>query len=468
MIKFFINDDSCLWDFDSDGVGGRITIPQGVRTIGWKAFAHHPSLFRVVIPDSVEVIEKQAFLSCANLHEVIIPDSVKSIGFEAFSNCSCLTGVSIPESVTDINPYAFHMVHDFGEYRQMSGDFCIYGKRGSAAERFANENSFSFRENKSDGDCLIIGENVYDKPDLKPDWDGNTVVICRDEEYTWGISADDCPYESFQNMNNPHDSYNYCMPVPWVDLYDRIDELCCFFRWNGFPDWAEEYQRIKQQLKEWPGTGSAQAASAVSVEEMRTADRLTIERGTPGRELMRRAAQGVFDVYGEWDGKSVAVICGSGNNGGDGYALAEILHDHGIQVTVFRISDKFSEDGAYYYNRCIEKDISVSTPEEGWIDYFVYDIYVDCLLGTGFRGTPHEPVATIIREINENRRRYDQRFVISVDINSGMNGDTGEAELAVESNLTVSIGSVKKGLLQGCGRELIGKLVNVDIGISMA
>ena len=164
MIKFFINDDSCLWDFDSDGVGGRITIPQGVRTIGWKAFAHHPSLFRVVIPDSVEVIEKQAFLSCANLHEVIIPDSVKSIGFEAFSNCSCLTGVSIPESVTDINPYAFHMVHDFGEYRQMSGDFCIYGKRGSAAERFANENSFSFRENKSDGDCLIIGENVYDKP----------------------------------------------------------------------------------------------------------------------------------------------------------------------------------------------------------------------------------------------------------------------------------------------------------------
>ena len=201
---------------------------------------------------------------------------------------------------------------------------------------------------------------------------------------------------------------------------------------------------------------------------MRRADSLTIERGTPGRELMRRAAQGVFDAYGEWDGKSVAVICGSGNNGGDGYALAEILHDHGIQVTVFRISDKFSEDGAHYYNRCIEKDISVSTPEEGWIDYFVYDIYVDCLLGTGFRGTPREPVATIIREINENRRRYDQRFVISVDINSGMNGDTGEAELAVESNLTVSIGSVKKGLLQDRGRELIGKLVNVDIGISMA
>ena len=93
---------------------------------------------------------------------------------------------------------------------------------------------------------------------------------------------------------------------------------------------------------------------------------------------------------------------------------------------------------------------------------------MDCLLGTGFRGTPREPVATIIREINENRRRYDQRFVISVDINSGMNGDTGEAELAVESNLTVSIGSVKKGLLQDRGQELIGKLVNVDIGISMA
>ena len=163
MMKFFINDEGRLWNFDSDGVGGKIVIPQGVKTIGWKAFTH-PSLFRAVIPDSVEVIEEQAFLNCEYLHEIIIPDSVKSIGFEAFSNCSCLSCVSIPESVTDINPYAFHTIHNFGEYRQMSGDFYIYGKRGSAAERFANESGFPFRENEADKDSLLIGGDVYEFP----------------------------------------------------------------------------------------------------------------------------------------------------------------------------------------------------------------------------------------------------------------------------------------------------------------
>ena len=229
----------------------------------------------------------------------------------------------------------------------------------------------------------------------------------------------------------------------WINLGLHPNIVSCYYvrEIGGVPTIFSEWMdngSLKDRIKD----GSLYEGTEEEVQERILDIAIQIERGTSGRELMRRAAQGVFDAYEEWDGKSVAVFCGSGNNGGDGYALAQILHDHGIKVTVFRISDKFSEDGAYYYNRCIEKDISVSTPEEGWIDYFAYDIYVDCLLGTGFRGTPREPIATIIREINENRRRYDQRFVISVDINSGMNGNTGEAELAVESNLTVSIGSV--------------------------
>jgi NAD(P)H-hydrate epimerase len=60
-----------------------------------------------------------------------------------------------------------------------------------------------------------------------------------------------------------------------------------------------------------------------------------------------------------------------------------------------------------------------------------------------------------------------KKYVISVDINSGMNGDTGEGELAVVSDLTVSIGSVKQGLFNARARARIGKLVNADIGISM-
>lgn len=464
-MEFIISDDGRLADFKTDSVAGNIVIPRGVKAIGWQAFANLPALFRVLIPDSVEVIEEQAFLNCEMLQEVIIPDSVRSIGRGAFANCNNLRIVSIPETVTVISPYAFHSVFFQCGYERRDGNFCICGKRGSAAERFAEEYAFSFRENEDKGEYLLIGGNDYSGPDLTPDWDGNTVLICQDEDYTWGITADGCPYESYQNVNNPHDHFNYFMPVPWTDLYDRLDEVKYICRWNGFPERAEEFGKVKEMLMKRPKTGYDQTVPVVSVEEMRNADRATIERGTPGRELMRRAAQGVFDAYGEWDEKDVAIFCGSGNNGGDGYALAEILADHGMSVRIVRVSEKLSEDGAYYYKRCLEKGITVLNPEEDWIDFFRYDVYVDCLLGTGFRGTPREPAAAFIRKINESRKRYSERFVISVDINSGMNGDTGESELSVESNLTVSIGAFKRGLLQPQGREKIGKLVNVDIGI---
>ena len=82
--------------------------------------------------------------------------------------------------------------------------------------------------------------------------------------------------------------------------------------------------------------------SAVSVAAMREADRRTIENGTPSLELMRRAAQGVFDAYGDWSGKAVLILCGGGNNGGDGYALAEILQDHAVTVALYPVSAKLS------------------------------------------------------------------------------------------------------------------------------
>ena len=84
---------------------------------------------------------------------------------------------------------------------------------------------------------------------------------------------------------------------------------------------------------------------------------------------------------------------------------------------------------------------------------------------TGFSGVPREPVAGAILQVNEAKEKG--AFVISADINSGMNGDTGEAEIAVKSNLTVSIGYLKHGLLQGKAKELIGRLVNVEIGIEL-
>lgn len=202
----------------------------------------------------------------------------------------------------------------------------------------------------------------------------------------------------------------------------------------------------------------------ISVAEMRAADRYTIENGIPSKELMRRAAQGIFDAfdYG-WFGKKMLIVCGSGNNGGDGYALAEIMKERGFDVALMRLTEKFSEDGRFYYERCKAAEVT----EVGFdgTNMTEYNVIVDCILGTGFSGAPRKDVAAAIEKINEASLKG--AYVISADINSGMNGDTGEAELAVKSNLTVSIGYYKRGFFRGRSDELIGKLVNVDIGIEL-
>lgn len=205
---------------------------------------------------------------------------------------------------------------------------------------------------------------------------------------------------------------------------------------------------------------------AITVEQMREADRHTIEKGTPSAELMRRAAQGVFDTYPGWAGVKTLVVCGVGNNGGDGYALASIMKDHDLDVTILRVSEKFSEDGKYYYDQCVKKGVPVLVFNTDPVKFEEYPVIVDCMLGTGFQGAPREPIATVIAEINYAREKAGA-YVIAVDINSGMNGDTGEAEKAVVSDLTVSIGYYKTGFFTGKAPDIIGSLVNIDIGIEL-
>ncbi|MBR6924884.1 MAG: NAD(P)H-hydrate epimerase, partial [Oscillospiraceae bacterium] len=93
-------------------------------------------------------------------------------------------------------------------------------------------------------------------------------------------------------------------------------------------------------------------------------------------------------------------------------------------------------------------------------DFSGYDVIVDCILGTGFSGEVRGNARTAIDAINRSGA-----YVISVDINSGMNGDTGEAVTAVHSDLTVSIGFIKNGLVTESAKKYIKELTNVDIGI---
>ena len=197
----------------------------------------------------------------------------------------------------------------------------------------------------------------------------------------------------------------------------------------------------------------------ISVEQMRKSDAYTIEHFVPGRELMYRAAQGVFDSYKEWKNKKTAIVVGGGNNGGDGYALAGILKKNGYEAVIFKVSDNMSEDGRYYHDIAADLGVNIRDFTED-TDLGGYDVIADCILGTGFTGEVRGIARNAIEAINKSGA-----FVISVDINSGMNGDTGEAFHAVHSDLTVSIGYVKTGLVTEAAKEYIGELVNVDIGI---
>lgn len=197
----------------------------------------------------------------------------------------------------------------------------------------------------------------------------------------------------------------------------------------------------------------------ISVANMRESDRLTIERFCSGRTLMYRAALGVFQAA-DWAGRT-AIAVGGGNNGGDGYALACILARHNHACRLVKLSEKLTEESAYYAQLAAAFGVPMEPYAPG--AFYSCDTIVDCLLGTGFQGSLRQPWLDAVREINESGAR-----VISVDINSGINGDTGEAEAAVRSDLTVTIGFVKRGLVTENAGRFLKRLVVADIGIVLA
>lgn len=195
----------------------------------------------------------------------------------------------------------------------------------------------------------------------------------------------------------------------------------------------------------------------VSTEVMRISDRWTIENLVPSKELMARAGKAIFD-HVDWRGP-VGIICGKGNNAGDGFVVASLLKDNGIECEIVLLfEDSFSEDGRYFYDKCVEKGIPVVSD----VDYKRYKTIVDCIFGTGFKGEVREPAKSAIEKINSSGA-----YVVSADINSGLNGDTGLGDLYVISDLTVSIGTYKYGHFLGNAGKAMKNKVNCDIGIKI-
>lgn len=199
-----------------------------------------------------------------------------------------------------------------------------------------------------------------------------------------------------------------------------------------------------------------QVEYAVTNAVMAESDRACIAAGTPSKTLMMRAAEAIADRCGT-AGK-IYVFCGKGNNGGDGYAAALILARKGADVTAFALSDKTSDDAAYYRD-ALRNEFPSAVRPIGECDYD-FDIAVDCIFGTGFSGEPRGLYADVIDRLNAARGK-----VIAADIASGLDGTSGIAVKAVRADATVAVQSAKTGHFLGDGKDFSGALCVADIGI---
>ncbi len=196
----------------------------------------------------------------------------------------------------------------------------------------------------------------------------------------------------------------------------------------------------------------------LSTKNMRESDRATIEGGVPSRTLMQRAGLSVKKCV-EWRAP-VGIVCGVGNNAGDGFVVASALLKDGIDCHIFLLEDRFSPDGKFFFDEAVASGVPYSFFSSE-TDLKGYKTLVDCIFGTGFRGEAEGIAKTAIEAINTSGS-----FVVSVDINSGLGGDSGMSTLAVHSDLTVSIGSYKSGHFLGMAKDYMKKKINVPIGIT--
>ncbi len=198
----------------------------------------------------------------------------------------------------------------------------------------------------------------------------------------------------------------------------------------------------------------------VSVSTMRQSDKATIEKHTDSKTLMLRAGRAIYESV-DFSGRRVCILCGSGNNAGVGYVLAELLHREGIYAELCLIKEAFSPDGRHFFDIAVSAGVLWRIYDDSY-DFGRFDIITDCVFGTGWRGELCEPYADIFRKVNDSRA-----FVVSADINSGLDGDSGLGDDCIKSDLTVSIGTYKSGHFLGRAKDVMKNKINCDIGIKI-
>jgi len=220
--------------------------------------------------------------------------------------------------------------------------------------------------------------------------------------------------------------------------------------------------------------------------QMAAIDRETIDGGLPGIELMERAGIAMTEIlldmladgtdhhhdcghahHGEDDSPSILILCGKGNNGGDGLVIARLLSEEGCGVTVMLLArpTELSPDAQTNFDLLPDEVQMVAADPAHWPSLFVehaeeVDVVVDAIFGTGIAPPLRGPHVDLIRAVNDSGVKC-----LAVDIPSGVCGDDGRVDpVAVGADVTVTVGMPKRGLLLAPGRDFAGEIEVVDIG----
>jgi len=215
-------------------------------------------------------------------------------------------------------------------------------------------------------------------------------------------------------------------------------------------------------------------------DQVRAFDRYCIEElGVPGIVLMENAGRQVAEVVREDVGLEtlphVVILAGCGNNGGDGFVAARHLAMVGVAAKVLLVGTRDAVKGDADTNlrvlEAMDADLEVlDGPDDEVIARVravleVADVIVDGLLGTGAEGTVRQPLAGIIRAVNDAREHAD---IFAIDIPSGLDADTGQPlGAAVMAKATVTMAAVKQGFAAEGAEAYTGRAVLADIGAAM-
>lgn len=209
----------------------------------------------------------------------------------------------------------------------------------------------------------------------------------------------------------------------------------------------------------------------VTPKQMAELDRRAIETyQVPSILLMEHAAYSVFTyINTHFNNKNIVIVCGPGNNGGDGFALArqlKIWSKNKVRVLMIASYEKLSPDGRTYYQLCEHAEIEVlqvvtQNKEQAYKELGEADIIVDALFGTGLSKDVEGMFADIIQHMN-----LSSAHIISIDIPSGINGETGKVQgVCVKADETITFVLPKVGLYLYPAVAYTGKIQVVDIGM---